>query len=84
MDFCRRMFASTAVSEDVMGDIKTTQFCSLAKGLGRSISQIAVLHIPHASQRVPAEERRNILLDDAALNNELLRMTDAHVRRQMI
>jgi N-formylglutamate amidohydrolase len=78
MDFRRRMLASTAVSEDAMGDIKTTQFGSQAKGLGRSISQIAVLHIPHASQRVPAEERRNILLDDAALNNELLRMTDAH------
>ena len=61
-----------------MGDIKTTQFNNQAKGLGRSISQIAVLHIPHSSRRVPAEERRNILLDDAALNNELLRMTDAH------
>ena len=61
-----------------MGDIKTTQFGSQAKGVGRSISQIAVLHIPHSSQRVPAEERPNILLDDAALNNELLRMTDAH------
>jgi N-formylglutamate deformylase len=27
---------------------------------------------------VPAEERQNIRLDDAALNSELLRMTDAY------
>jgi N-formylglutamate deformylase len=41
-------------------------------------AQIAVLHIPHSSRHVPAEERQTILLDDAALNNELLRMTDAY------
>jgi N-formylglutamate deformylase len=41
-------------------------------------AQIAVLHIPHSSRRVPAEMRQTILLDDAALNNELLRMTDAY------
>jgi N-formylglutamate deformylase len=41
-------------------------------------SQIAVLHIPHSSRRVPAEERQAIRLDDEALNSELLRMTDAH------
>jgi N-formylglutamate amidohydrolase len=40
--------------------------------------QIAVLHIPHSSRHVPAEERQVILLDDAALNHELLRMTDAY------
>lgn len=40
--------------------------------------QIAVLHIPHSSQRVPAEERQAIILDDAALDIELLRMTDAY------
>src|SRR6266478_6585509 len=61
-----------------MGDIKTTQFGSQAKGLGRSISKIAVLHIPRSSRRVPAEERLTILLDDTELNNELLRMTDAY------
>jgi N-formylglutamate deformylase len=57
-----------------MGDIKTTQFGSPAKG----ISKIAVLHIPHSSRRVPAEERLTILLDDTELDNELLRMTDAY------
>ena len=41
------------------------------------MSQIVVLHIPHASLRVPPLERQAIGLDDAALNNELLRMTDA-------
>ena len=41
-------------------------------------TQIAVLHIPHSSRRVPAEERQAIRLDDEALNSELLRMTDAH------
>jgi hypothetical protein len=40
--------------------------------------QIAVLHIPHSSRYVPAEERQAILLDDAGLNRELLRMTDAY------
>jgi N-formylglutamate amidohydrolase len=58
--------------------VKTTQLGSQAKGLGWPISQIAVLHIPHSSQRVPTEERQDILLDDAALSNELLRMTDAY------
>jgi N-formylglutamate amidohydrolase len=40
--------------------------------------QILVLHIPHSSQEVPIEERQTILLDDAALKDELLRMTDAY------
>jgi N-formylglutamate deformylase len=40
--------------------------------------QIVVLHIPHSSRHVPTEERQDIRLDDAALNSELLRMTDAH------
>jgi N-formylglutamate deformylase len=39
---------------------------------------IAVLHIPHSSRQVPAEERQAIPLDDDALNTELLRMTDAY------
>jgi N-formylglutamate deformylase len=42
------------------------------------LSQIVVLHIPHASLRMPPEERQAIGLDDAALNDELLRMTDAY------
>jgi N-formylglutamate amidohydrolase len=41
-------------------------------------SQITVLHIPHSSGHVPAEERQFILLDDADLKSELLRMTDAY------
>jgi N-formylglutamate amidohydrolase len=40
--------------------------------------QIVVLHIPHSARHVPAEERGAILLDDAALDGELLRMTDAY------
>lgn len=45
---------------------------------GRELSQIAILHIPRSSRQIPANERRSILLDDVALNNELLRMTDAY------
>jgi N-formylglutamate amidohydrolase len=41
-------------------------------------AQIAVLHIPHSSLQIPTDERQAILLDDAALNNELLHMTDAY------
>jgi N-formylglutamate deformylase len=41
-------------------------------------SQIAVLHIPHSSRHMRALERQTILLDDAALDTELLRMTDAY------
>jgi N-formylglutamate amidohydrolase len=40
--------------------------------------KIVVLHIPHSSRHVPPEERQAIILDDAALDNELLRMTDAY------
>jgi N-formylglutamate deformylase len=58
--------------------MKTAKLDSRSKGPRRSTSQITVLHIPHSSQRVPAEERQTILLDEAALNSELLRMTDAY------
>jgi N-formylglutamate deformylase len=44
----------------------------------QSPTQVAVLHIPHASREAPAEERQAICLDDAALDGELLRMTDAY------
>jgi N-formylglutamate deformylase len=44
----------------------------------RPLSPIAVLHVPHASRQVPAEERQAIRLDDAGLDRELLRMTDAY------
>jgi N-formylglutamate deformylase len=49
-----------------------------AEGPQQSPTRIAVLHIPHSSRHVPVEERQAILLDDAALNSELLRMTDAY------
>jgi N-formylglutamate deformylase len=49
-----------------------------AEGSQLSPTQIAVLHIPHSSQQVPGDERQAILLDDAALDSELLRMTDAY------
>ena len=42
------------------------------------MAKIAVLHIPHSSRRIPAEERQAIRLDDETLNGELLRMTDAY------
>ncbi len=61
-----------------MEEIKTAQPDSRAQGPRRSVPQIAVLHIPHSSKRVPAETRQTILLDDAALDGELLRMTDAY------
>ena len=37
-----------------------------------------VLHIPHSSKHVPANERRSLLLSDDALHRELLHMTDAY------
>lgn len=44
-----------------------------------SSQQIALItHIPHDSQRVPAPWRSQILLDDAALAVELLKITDSH------
>jgi N-formylglutamate deformylase len=61
-----------------MVDIKTAQPGSHAKRPRRSISQILVLHIPHSSRRVPAEERQAILVDDTELNGELLRMKNAY------
>lgn len=36
-----------------------------------------VLHVPHGSRRIPADVRAGLLLDDAALEAELDRMTDA-------
>lgn len=37
-----------------------------------------ILHIPHASTFIPAEWRGKILLDDAALEREIIAMTDMH------
>jgi hypothetical protein len=61
-----------------MKDLKTEHLVSAADGQVRTSSQIVVLHIPHSLRQVPAEERQGIRLDDAALNSELLRMTDAY------
>jgi N-formylglutamate amidohydrolase len=49
-----------------------------AEGSQQSPTQVAVLHIPHSSRHVSVEGRRAICLDDAALDSELLRMTDAY------
>jgi N-formylglutamate amidohydrolase len=43
-----------------------------------ALSKIAVLHIPHSSGEVPAEERQAICLADGDLDRELQRMTDAY------
>jgi N-formylglutamate deformylase len=40
-------------------------------------AQIVVLHIPHSSREIPTDERQAIHLDDAALDTDLLRMTDS-------
>jgi N-formylglutamate amidohydrolase len=48
-----------------------------AEGSRRSLPRIAVLHIPHSSRQVLAEERGTIRLADRELDFELLRMTDA-------
>jgi N-formylglutamate amidohydrolase len=61
-----------------MKNIKAAQIVSQAEGSKQTLSQIVVLHIPHSSRRVPAEDRRPLRLDDDALSNELLRMTDAY------
>jgi N-formylglutamate deformylase len=38
-----------------------------------------VAHVPHAATLIPAPIRREIMLDDAALAQELVRLTDWHV-----
>ncbi len=40
-----------------------------------------IAHVPHASTYIPAAHRDQILLDDAALAQELVRMTDWHTDR---
>lgn len=40
------------------------------------MNKISVLHIPHSSDFIPAEERENILLSDELLEAEILKMTD--------
>ena len=46
---------------------------------GRAIPVVA--HVPHSSTVIPTPERARLLLDDAALARELVRMTDWHTDR---
>lgn len=43
-----------------------------------STPPLCVLHIPHSSQEIPPDLRHTLLLDDDALERELLRMTDSY------
>jgi N-formylglutamate deformylase len=53
-----------------------TTFDLLPPSQGHSIPVIA--HIPHASTLIPARVRQEILVDDAELERELIRLTDWH------
>ncbi|MGL3109032.1 N-formylglutamate amidohydrolase [Bradyrhizobium sp. BR 1432] len=44
---------------------------------GMDARKIAVLHIPHSSRLIPADERARLSLGESELETELLRMTDA-------
>lgn len=44
--------------------------------LNQTPNSPVVLHIPHASTRIPSQARAHLLLDDQQLGAELLRMTD--------
>ena len=45
------------------------------------VPRAIVGHVPHASRHVPGQERALLLVDDAVLDRELLRLTDAHTDR---
>ena len=45
------------------------------------VPRAIVGHVPHASRHVPAAERARLTVDDATLDGELLRLTDAHTDR---
>jgi hypothetical protein len=76
MDGCHLIIPYTVKIEGCRKneEIKTARIT----GPERTSSQIVVLHIPQSSRQVPAKERKGIRLDDATLNNELLRMMDAY------
>lgn len=61
-----------------MRDSNTTHIVGQTEESKQRPHQIVVLHIPHSSRNVPTDERQAIRLDDKALNNELLCMTDAY------
>ncbi len=44
-----------------------------------SLPDWAVLHVPHNSTQVPNSVRDQFVLDDLALQEELIKMTDARV-----
>lgn len=67
-----------------MNDINTALVDSQAEGPEQTLPKIVVLHIPHSSRQVPTEERQAVLLDDARLNNELLRMYDGRSYRRTV
>jgi N-formylglutamate deformylase len=45
---------------------------------GTGVWPATVLHVPHASRTIPVDVRQELLLDDAEMELELLRMTDAY------
>jgi len=45
---------------------------------GRGARRPLIAHVPHASTFIPPAARDLILLDDAGLDRELVRMTDWH------
>jgi N-formylglutamate deformylase len=47
------------------------------ESFGLDPRKICVLHLPHASRLIPADERARLVISDAELEAELLRMTDA-------
>lgn len=61
-----------------MIEFKTKPTVSRGTEARQSPPRAVVLHIPHSSRYVPPRERQTILLDDAQLDIELLRMTDAY------
>ncbi|WP_164940077.1 N-formylglutamate amidohydrolase [Bradyrhizobium zhanjiangense] len=50
---------------------------SIETGNGMDATKIAVLHIPHSSRLIPADERAQLSVSELELETELLRMTDA-------
>lgn len=56
----------------------TVLMMSAYQVIAGSARSSVVLHVPHGSRDIPADARAGMLLDDAALEAELDRMTDAH------
>ena len=56
----------------------TADFIEIVTPRARRTSLVA--HVPHGSTFIPPTARELILLDDGALQRELVRMTDWHTR----